>query len=502
LREQLIQGFGMANITIKFSQAVVDQQNTARLNTPPTNGSLGMLFDDLTSFNYQAGTAYGAYGSWAFSGTTFRIDFTDGAVMTYTGVLLANPDALSGAATATGFELYVNGQLRATETGKFHLNYAITPGYAGYELVLTSSSIADLATSFGIATLFPATSAQYDRTFGNVSIAVTGAVTSLGESFSGSISKIVTTADKFLLSETIEGNFQLSGNEVSASSVTGNLTGYREDYRDGSSAQVSNVSTYLDAGQVLDETMFANPSRFGGNDTISLDLPATLYRDFLMASGDGNDVVSVKGGGGRLNVQAGSGNDKITILGDAHNIDGGAGLDYLVMGGARAGYKVLKAASGYTVTDGGGKVSTVSNVERISFGDATVALDIDGNGGQTYRLYQAAFNRAPDAGGLGYWIGEMDKGASLASIASGFVNSDEFKLAYGAAPGNKALVTQFYQNILHRAPEAAGLDYWVGILDANGSKAGVLAAISESAENQAGVIGIIGNGFTYTPFGG
>jgi hypothetical protein len=492
----------MANITIKFSQAIIDQQNTARLETPPTNGSLGMLFDDLTSVNYEAGTAYGAYASWTFSGTTFRINFADGATMTYTGVVLANPDATSGAATATGFEFHANGQLRATETGKFHLNYLITPGYAGYDLVLTSSNIADVATAFSIATLFPVTSPDYDKTFGNVAIAVTGAVTTLGESVSGSVNKIVTTADKFLLSETIEGNFQLSGNEFSATSVTGNLTGYRADYRDGSSSQVSNVSTFLDAGQVFDETMFSNPARFSGSDTISIDLPATLYRDFLMASGDGNDVISVKGGGGRLNVQAGGGNDKITILGDAHGIDGGAGLDYLALSGARAGYKVLKAAGGFTVTDSGGKVSTVSNVERISFGDATLALDIDGNGGQTYRLYQAAFNRAPDSGGLGFWINAMDKGATLASIASGFVNSDEFKLAYGAAPSNKALVTQFYQNILHRAPESGGLDFWVGVLDGNTSKAEVLAAISESAENQAGVIAVIGNGFTYTPYGG
>lgn len=220
----------VANISIKFTQAVIDQQNAARLGAPPTNGSLGMLFDDLTNVSYTAGTAYGAYASWAFSGTTFRINFADGAVMTYTGVLLANPDALSGAATATGFEFYANGQLRANEAGKFHLNYTITPGYAGYDLVLTNSSIADLATAFSLATLFPVTSAQYDKTFGNVSIAVSGAVTSLGESFSGSISKIVTTADKFLLSETIEGNFQLSGNELTPSSVTGTLTGYREDF--------------------------------------------------------------------------------------------------------------------------------------------------------------------------------------------------------------------------------------------------------------------------------
>jgi hypothetical protein len=34
------------------------------------------------------------------------------------------------------------------------------------------------------------------------------------------------------------------------------------------------------------------------------------------------------------------------------------------------------------------------------------------------------------------------------------------------------------------------------------SYASVLAAFAESAENQAALIGVISNGFSYTPFGG
>jgi hypothetical protein len=74
-------------------------------------------------------------------------------------------------------------------------------------------------------------------------------------------------------------------------------------------------------------------------------------------------------------------------------------------------------------------------------------------GGQAYRVYQAAFNRTPDLGGLGFWIGAMDKGVSLADVANGFT-----------------------------LPE-------------------VLVGISESPENQAGVIGVIQNGIGYTPYG-
>ncbi len=147
----------------------------------------------------------------------------------------------------------------------------------------------------------------------------------------------------------------------------------------------------------------------------------------------------------------------------------------------------------------------LAGIERLKFADGLFALDVgpDGIAGQAYRIYQAAFNRTPDAGGLGYWLGVMDNGVSLKTISGGFINSDEFRTAYGTAPTNEQLVTKFYQNILGREPEKAGYDFWVGVLNGNFAPLpDVLAAISESNENQLGVAAIIGNGFGYIPFGG
>ena len=160
-------------------------------------------------------------------------------------------------------------------------------------------------------------------------------------------------------------------------------------------------------------------------------------------------------------------------------------------------YSVKKATGGWTVNGGFGE-DTLLNVERLQFADKSIAQDINGNAGEAYRIYQAAFNRAPDLGGLGYWIYGMDHGMSLLDVATGFINSAEFKTLYGANPTTSEYVTRLYSNVLHRGPEQAGYDYWVNQLNSGQqTRNQVLANFSESPENQAQVIGVIQNGIEY-----
>lgn len=194
-------------------------------------------------------------------------------------------------------------------------------------------------------------------------------------------------------------------------------------------------------------------------------------------------------------VYGGKGNDAI---------DGGAGIDKVVFAGKRADYTVVSGAAGYTVTGSLGMdgTDTLVNVERIEFADKSMALDIEGTGGQVYRLYQAAFNRAPDAGGLGFHMSVIDKhGVSLLADAQSFIDSAEFKQTYGSV-SNEQFVTLLYANVLHREPDAAGFKFHVDLLNAHIiGRADDLLVFSESAENKSALIGIIGNGFEYIPFG-
>ncbi len=190
----------------------------------------------------------------------------------------------------------------------------------------------------------------------------------------------------------------------------------------------------------------------------------------------------------------GSGNDAI---------DGGGGTDTVVFTGNRADYTVTKTATGWTVSSTADGSDTLTNVERLKFVDSNFALDVSGAAGQAYRIYQAAFNRVPDSAGLGSWIYVMDQGWTLNAVAQGFVNSDEFKKLYASSVTNAQIVSKMYENVLHRTPDPDGYAFWVGVLDRGAATvAEVLAGIGESGENQTALVGVIGNGFSYTPFGG
>ncbi|MFZ6771127.1 DUF4214 domain-containing protein [Undibacterium sp. SXout7W] len=204
---------------------------------------------------------------------------------------------------------------------------------------------------------------------------------------------------------------------------------------------------------------------------------------------------------GKDTISGSAQNDVLKGFGGNDTIDGGAGTDIAVFSSNRVNYTLTKAGNTITTsavsgTDG---VDTLINIERLQFTDKSVAFDLNGNAGQAYRLYQAAFDRKPDMLGLGYWIDAMDKGATLTQVAAGFFQSSEFQKLYGFNPNTSTLVTNFYQNVLHRLPDQGGFNYWSNLLNSGAiTPASTLANFCESPENQAAVIGSIQNGIEFT----
>ncbi|MFZ6771138.1 DUF4214 domain-containing protein [Undibacterium sp. SXout7W] len=277
----------------------------------------------------------------------------------------------------------------------------------------------------------------------------------------------------------------------------------------------------IDGGTGFDTALFSGKTT---EYTISYDTPNSLYVITDMVPGrDGKDslysieqlqfsdkvlspanlLTTVLNTG--ITIYGTSGNDILKGSAGNDTLSGGAGLDIARYSGMSNNYDISKSGEYFIVNDKSGVDGTdqLQNVERLEFKDVTVALDISQGAGQVYRLYQAAFDRKPDLVGLGYWIHDMDKGASLEHIAAGFFQSPEFQKIYGNKPDNKTLLTNFYQNVLHRAPDPDGFNYWIRELnDGKITQAGALASFCDSPENQILVIGAIQNGIQFTPWMG
>ena len=219
-----------------------------------------------------------------------------------------------------------------------------------------------------------------------------------------------------------------------------------------------------------------------------VDLPAVL-RDML--SGDdtllGNEGDNeLRGFSGNDTLVGGAGND--TIRGGEGNdsLDGGVGIDTASYDHVAADFTVTRTMNGLSVHDNTGVdgLDALMNTERLSFSDQRVAFDLDGNAGQVYRLYQAAFDRTPDREGLGYWIDRMDGGLTLQQVGTGFINSAEFRSLYGNSPTDAEFVELLYGNVLHRTSDASGYDYWMAQLAGGMTREQALAGFSESLENK------------------
>jgi hypothetical protein len=104
----------------------------------------------------------------------------------------------------------------------------------------------------------------------------------------------------------------------------------------------------------------------------------------------------------------------------------------------------------------------------------------------------AILGRAPDQAGLNGWVHALEGGASLPGIALAFISSPEGQGIYGAVPTagssvavDTAFTTDMYKNILGRAPDAGGLGYWVNQLQAGLPAQNEALDFLQSSEAQA-----------------
>ncbi len=121
----------------------------------------------------------------------------------------------------------------------------------------------------------------------------------------------------------------------------------------------------------------------------------------------------------------------------------------------------------------------------------------DPNISEVYQLYEAAFGRTPGLSGLQYWVGQMDSGLSVTSVANDLLNSTEFQTYLrnelgnpGATSGNVSNA-QFVGALNAHVPvDNTTLNLLTGELGAGASRASVLVGFANSAENILNTAGL------------
>ena len=98
----------------------------------------------------------------------------------------------------------------------------------------------------------------------------------------------------------------------------------------------------------------------------------------------------------------------------------------------------------------------------------------------TTLLYQGAYNRSADGGGLDYWVSRLESGQlGVDGLAASIVGSPEF-IALHNGQDLTHIVNSFYVNVLGRTADQAGLDYWV---NSGQSVGNILLSIALSPES-------------------
>ena len=118
---------------------------------------------------------------------------------------------------------------------------------------------------------------------------------------------------------------------------------------------------------------------------------------------------------------------------------------------------------------------------------------------QLYRLYLGALGRIPEAEGFFWWLDKLESGeVSLVDVAEGFLGSSEMirlmDVDQSVSVENGELLDHLYHNILDRAPDEAGRDWWMHQLESGEKKqAEVIDAFAQSNEFAMTTLHIVGD---------
>ncbi len=107
--------------------------------------------------------------------------------------------------------------------------------------------------------------------------------------------------------------------------------------------------------------------------------------------------------------------------------------------------------------------------------------EFEGRVAPVVRLYYAYFRRSPDYDGLRFWANQLATGSRRIAVSQAFADAPEFAATYGSL-SDEEFINLVYQNVLERPADATGRAYWLGLMAKGANRGEVMLAFSESAE--------------------
>lgn len=139
---------------------------------------------------------------------------------------------------------------------------------------------------------------------------------------------------------------------------------------------------------------------------------------------------------------------------------------------------------GYVHKDGMTFNNTITGVRPVMWVE-TSALTIDESGvdGFVTRLYRVCLDRNPDEGGKNDWVSRLNNREVSGTVAAyGFIFSQEFR---NKNLCNEHFVMQLYKAFMGREYDQGGLEYWIGQLEGGATREEVFNGFAQSAEFNA-----------------
>ena len=175
------------------------------------------------------------------------------------------------------------------------------------------------------------------------------------------------------------------------------------------------------------------------------------------------------------NVTAGQ-SDDILIGNQSSNIlNGGLGIDTVIVEAPRNQFSLTNTINGYTLTekDESHNEDTLINIERLTFDDYKLALDLNGHAGEVAKIIGAVFgsNTVSNQVYVGIGLSKLDHGlsyeqlAALAIKAAGLSEHDE-------------IVALLWKNLFGSAPKESDISPYVNLLDSGDMTVGGLTLLA------------------------